>query len=1073
MTIAVECSQCGKKYRVADDRAGGTLDCKECGEEIDIPGGRRRSKSGKKKKSSGGGGSTAIIGTIVGAGVLAVGLVLFAFMRKPPEVVNPVANNPPGEQPGPAVTPVNPAPPNPNPQPNPNPAVAANPNPNNGGVTKAAGSGFKGGSDQGGVGSKFAFKSPQKWTVQPDPIPDVLTFDTTKKYDVKIKGGYISDTSVVYPETPSPFALLGESDPKPGRELWNLATGAKSKVLAGHRFTTSLVALSPDGKYVAWFKFDNGGVVEVWDVEAKKSLGGVNVEASKFNMAVLAIVSSTRMVALSDVHHGLLSWKLPSGDLEREYKIGDKASPGDLHAFSPGGRYAALLKDYLAKSIAIYDFNTGEVAGELEFVNAPTTLLGLGFSHDGQEFAMAFDGEAPSYGERIFIWKTSTGAVVDTIVLEEGVKKEHNLHGKGTSLQWFPNGKQFLLHGVAIVDRAAKKVVYSLGKPKLDSGSLKNRHVLDNGLVAAWDGTRQDSSVQPILVKAEDIAKSVAAVDAGGLMVDAKLPKLTRFDASAAPDRSDDSAAGWQVPVDPAPAAPGSLLNKPLAMKGTGKPRGLSVSSANVALAFVRFAEGEDANDLRNRSPEIRFRAGKSGVLTQYRTKPIHCQKNWIEVFDVAKGDAACRIDVDYSCDLLAASADGKRVLVGAHDGLGRVDVYSAEDGSHVAGCRPFQEEPKEPDRDIQTALFLSSDLVGVINFEDRLIVFKLPDCKPLYELKEAVSPIVSPGGKVLAVARDKKVDLRDPATGDPKGAVELGGPIRALAFHPNGQRLAAVTNEKQGSYVTEIDLKDNRNGQPIPLPMAVQSLQWCGDDYLLLNNTALFDLKQKTVAWTYELASADDTYIAAPPDGRLWLSAKSARSTAVQIAAVELPDAAAKTKLAGKTLEPKMVVQPGGSVTVMAKIAERTDRQGFQAEALGILAKAVERSGVKDVPGQPVKLAVTAEFKQGRQVPFRFTGRGVQQEVQLQEKTIEITVAYDLGGAALWKTTSTISNISFFIHVPSIEAAQKAIDDQMWDRTRGFFDALQLPAYVFSQESVYGLGTSTLSGDGAQAKGK
>ena len=42
MPIQVACPECGKKYRLPDERAGGTLDCKECGTEIDIPGGNRR-----------------------------------------------------------------------------------------------------------------------------------------------------------------------------------------------------------------------------------------------------------------------------------------------------------------------------------------------------------------------------------------------------------------------------------------------------------------------------------------------------------------------------------------------------------------------------------------------------------------------------------------------------------------------------------------------------------------------------------------------------------------------------------------------------------------------------------------------------------------------------------------------------------------------------------------------------------------------------------------------------------------------------------------------------------------------
>ena len=37
MPIAVECSVCGKKYRVGDERAGETIECKDCGGEISVP----------------------------------------------------------------------------------------------------------------------------------------------------------------------------------------------------------------------------------------------------------------------------------------------------------------------------------------------------------------------------------------------------------------------------------------------------------------------------------------------------------------------------------------------------------------------------------------------------------------------------------------------------------------------------------------------------------------------------------------------------------------------------------------------------------------------------------------------------------------------------------------------------------------------------------------------------------------------------------------------------------------------------------------------------------------------------
>ena len=105
MPIQVACSECGKRYRFPDERAGDTVECKECGVDIEIPGGRSRGEKKKKKQASSGVGAGVLIGGGAGAVVL-LGLVAFLFMGRgqppvaPPNVpaVNngqPIAANPP------------------------------------------------------------------------------------------------------------------------------------------------------------------------------------------------------------------------------------------------------------------------------------------------------------------------------------------------------------------------------------------------------------------------------------------------------------------------------------------------------------------------------------------------------------------------------------------------------------------------------------------------------------------------------------------------------------------------------------------------------------------------------------------------------------------------------------------------------------------------------------------------------------------------------------------------------------------------------------------------------------------
>lgn len=62
--------------------AGDTIPCKDCGDDITVPGGRRRSggSKGRKGKSKSDGNPALVIGGIVGA-VVVVGVIAFVAMR--------------------------------------------------------------------------------------------------------------------------------------------------------------------------------------------------------------------------------------------------------------------------------------------------------------------------------------------------------------------------------------------------------------------------------------------------------------------------------------------------------------------------------------------------------------------------------------------------------------------------------------------------------------------------------------------------------------------------------------------------------------------------------------------------------------------------------------------------------------------------------------------------------------------------------------------------------------------------------------------------------------------------------
>ena len=93
--------------------------------------------------------------------------------------------------------------------------------------------------------------------------------------------------------------------------------------------------------------------------------------------------------------------------------------------------------------------------------------------------------------------------------------------------------------------------------------------------------------------------------------------------------------------------------------------------------------------------------------------------------------------------------------------------------------------------------------------------------------------------------------------------------------------------------------------------------LRWFGDRYLLVDNHKLVDVEQKAVAWSYTLIAGD--HVPQSPDERHWYVADS-DGTPV-LTALELPDPNAARQLAGASLSPDFLVQPGGSVNLVVQL--------------------------------------------------------------------------------------------------------------------------------------------------------
>lgn len=1116
MPIQVECPECGKRFRFPDARAGETADCKSCGAEIEIPGGRSRGGKKKKKRSGSDSGPLLAIGGAVAA-VAVVGLIAFmALGRGRPVVVQPaqnsaapgqaVAANPLTSSPNtgaPAANPVMPAqtvpggsvvagnpiaqtttPATTTPQQPAVPPAAAN------NTTPAAGSGFKQKSQTEG------FKPVKDWKVQVDPLPEPVELGTADKFKIKTTDSYLQQNFVVYPSTPSPFVLVGSNmSNKDSREVWNLATGAKAGVLKGPQITGNTVGFSADGNYVAWFRHQGTeGGIEVYDIKAKKSLGAVPVDSKSFNVAQVCLPTSKRMVALSNVHRSILTWKLPSGDLEKQIQLGTNGQPDPRFAFSPGGRFLAVVGDFLTKAIDIYDLDSGEKAGAIEFANRGPDLFGLAFSGDGTELAAAYGNPFSQDAERIVIWDAATGAIREDFHLPNPEQRTRDLINVKTSLQWFPNRKRLLLNGMYVVDRDSKDVVFAFPKQSFDFHTSVTRKVLSDTSIANWDGSPKSATIAPLEVKSEDIALAREIAAAGGLPIDVKLPRLTPFQRDKAIDRTAGSA-NWLVVADPA-SGQGSLEGK-LALKPDSKHvRELKFSSPQAGIACLRQSDDDDENMkglMRSLMPQMNHVMRNNRNRLRSRNLPPLCQSNWLDLYDVGKGTATGRIEPGFPCELLAVSPDGSRVIVAPMNGEGRLDVFAA-DGSHVAACRPFLDDGEKLQHELASAVFVDDSTIAATSLNDRLVVFRIPSCEPVYRVDEAGTLAVSPGRRYIATSDTNRVELRDARTGESQGSITLDGTVNNLSFSATGDRLAALTTGRGGSVIAVINLVDGTQSA-VPVPQASSPLLWCGANEILVggqfptaeNSTLprgsgvekslmLIDLNRQAVIWSYIYGNQDDfTFGHETFDGRLWLAGAKTKGKGSQVTAVSLPEPAATKLLTEQKINAQTIVRPGMSIGLKFEVADAPGIEGYARKARDLVDAAIKHNELTVKNGSPIQLVIQiAPGNASGTLELQSFGTGNQQKITVQRKSVTVRLAYETGGKAVWGAKYDVGNEFFGLtRLPPGKDAQSVLDENMWQRAAEILQTSPPPAHVFSPESARGLGTSRLSGEGTQPGGK
>ncbi len=1072
MTISIECDLCGKKYKLNDSLAGKKLTCKECGTSIRVPSEegdddfddepvapRRKAAAApaRRKKKSGGSNAGLVIGLIAGGGVAVVGIVALVVVLAMSRTTPHVAQNNGGPTPQPMVPGINPSV---------NPGTTpATPNVNNGANNKPAKP----------AEPIITVAAPSGWKASADPSRNAPPASFANNVAIGLESKYTMDGRfITYGTGASPFVMVGDNQNNDvPHELWNLATNQVVAKMSGVKTTASShFALGADGRYVVWWGW--GKDLTVFDFQAGKELPKIPGPTGddKFYPSHCLMAGNDKIVGFAISQRMMKVWQLPDGKLLSTTKLGDKWGMAEKASTSPGGKYVAIQDSITDRNIKLFETATGTVVGEL---NPKSTsfadLVQLAFSPDGQQFAALYEG---SQSTGIALFNLSDGKLAELIEIAPSIKGSLDTEYSAQGLVWFPDGKKFLVHDMAVVDRAKRTLVYTFPKPSLRAAVRKP---ISGELVATYEGNDKKGTIKSLRLSDDELNKATTIAEAGGLPEDVPLPKLTK--ASMAAAQKPAAPGAWKVTPDAGTPLAAEAGAKPLVISDNGGgTREFALSGGANPRAFLRIVEDETVKAIDFSFPETHYLTIDGTLQTITKPKPIAVGKNRIDVYDLVTGTSTGSIEIPFGMNLLNASVDGSRVLVEPHGAKGRVDVYGV-DGQHVVGFRPYTGAKSDPELVLHEARLIDAETVVTRNLGRDLVVWSLPACQPRWTLPKVTSVAVSTGGKSIACGTPTGVDIRDTRTGEGLGQIPLKGFVKLLAFHPNGERLAVYMEDQAGRFYYVVDLKTGTIGDEMPAPTAGTALQWAGDEQLMLASSfrsesmrytgiMLFDLKYRTNSWNYEIRPG--SWTATNLDTRCWVaSPKSERVAQTILQATALPDPAAAKTIAGAKLEPEMVLQPGSTVSLSVQIGPTPWQPDLPQQLEALIRQGIEKSGVTiATTQQPIHIEVVGKPTTGQQ--FEVSKLGSRDEkTKVQGYSMLLTIGYKFGKGQLWQQQIDAANAKGFglKRIDATKSIQQAYDEDLTNQLKTFLQGLGFPTHLFSPKSSGGLGRTTLWGDG------
>jgi hypothetical protein len=612
---------------------------------------------------------------------------------------------------------------------------------------------------------------------------------------------------------------------------------------------------------------------------------------------------------------------------------------------------------------------------------------------------------------------------------------------------------------------AVRKWKDSTGKFEIEAGFVRQDG--DNVLLQKVDGAtikvplaklsaEDQTHVADLLRPAAPMVDPANPFDTAEVVKPATKPAAKPAVVPAEQDRPADYAAVTSVVPQPAPDKPFTPdAEKPLPFQPSNKAAVLTAGASG----RDRFFEGPRSVLVAREAGRAVLAAVNSPPGGERKLRVLRCDlASMKSLGEIETPSFGTPVDISPSGQLLACYPDWTARRHGEKE---MIEIVRFEGDSLVPVRRWPMGDNANRDQKFEHLYFVGEDRLLTTSAWGSIVLWDIDNAQALWQLKLTThhKPAVSANRKHVAALIDGQICVFDTATGDT--LARFAAPTEqhgVLSISTDGRRVASLSSRVLHVW----DIATGRLAGEVwfPKQMFARSLDWCGEDYVLVDRGSLVDIAKRIIVWEYDLPTGRPDAIATMAGGRYWLASGSGND-GYQLAGFAVPDAAARKLGDSLTAAQVLAVKPGAAVSIKINLPGAT--AGEVKKVTDVLIGEAKGAGLVLTPNAPLVIECSiadqgeekAEYSRfgapfggpfGPRGPFGpFGNRNAGEEATVNKKLSVISIKEN--GKELW-VASGHYGAPFHVQIKEGQTLQEAVSEQKGNPVQ-FFLTAKLPRYI------------------------